>query len=699
MSIIQKIQEKGAWIVFILIALALIAFIMMDSSVRGGFGNKTTIGKVNGEQIKIEDFNAKMASVEKMSNTQNMPRSQVMTGVWNYFVQSTLLKQAYEQLGLVCTSKDLDFALFGSNPPSFLQGFVNPETGQYDVNAARNALAQLKRSTNAQQKQMVNEFLAQEQEQIMMAKYQSMVFGAAYVPGWLLNKTMADDNAIAQVQYVAVPYTTISDSAVSVSDADINAYVQDHKKLFEQKEETRNISYVTFSAAPSAADSAEIKNTLKGMEKDFAAATDNAAFVASKDGSNQMYDGFVSGKAMQFPNKDAIIATPVDSVCAPYISNGNYVITKMVAKTSMADSAKVRHILVATHQQDPRSGQLYPVRDDSAALKRLDSAIAEIKAGASFDSVALKYSDDGGSAQKGGVIDYFGSGQMFPAFNDFAFTGHTGEVKTVKTTVGYHYVEILGQKGSTEGYKIASIGRQIVPSQQTIDSVNNVAATFVASSQTYKAMEENAKKENKAVLPAQGIKENDYQVGNLGESRDMVKWIYEHKVGDVSQPVEIGDNFVVASITNIAKPGLPTAATVRPYLEQMLKNKKKAKMIIDSKFKGSSLEDYAKSAGVAVQTLDSLAYEASFVPSLGNEPALVGAAFNKDLLSKVSKPFAGTMGVFAIKPLSVSAKSSLEGPDAVKNRMKQTWFQQIQNRMLSALQQSAEIEDNRSTFF
>jgi len=156
---------------------------------------------------------------------------------------------------------------------------------------------------------------------------------------------------------------------------------------------------------------------------------------------------------------------------------------------------------------------------------------------------------------------------------------------------------------------------------------------------------------------------------------------------------------VVAAITNIAKPGLPTAATVRPYLEQLLKNKKKAKLIIDSKFKGSTLEDYAKSAGVEVETLDSLAFEASFVPRMGNEPALVGAAFNKDLLNKVSKPFAGTTGVFAIKPISVSAKSSLEGPEAVEGRMKQTWFQQIQNRILSALQQSAKIEDDRSTFF
>ncbi|SDZ73699.1 peptidyl-prolyl cis-trans isomerase D [Arachidicoccus rhizosphaerae] len=699
MSIIQKIQEKGAWIVFILIALALIAFIMMDSSVRGGLGNSTTVGKVNGTTIKIDEFQQKVSDVEKNANSQNMPHSQVITGVWNYFVQSTLLKQAYEQLGLVSTSKDMDLALFGNNPPPFLRNFVNPETGQYDVNAARNALAQLKKSGNSQQKQMVNEYLDQQQEQIMMAKYQSMVFGAAYIPSWLLNKTMADDNAIAQVQYVAVPYSTISDSAVSVSDADINSYVQDHKKLFEQKEETRNISYLTFNAAASTADSAAIKNTLQELSGDFASAKDNAAFVASKDGNTQFYDGYMSAAAMQFPNKELVIGTPVDSVSAPYISNGNYVVSKMVAKTVIPDSARVRHILVATHQQDQSSGQLYQVRDDSSALKRLDSAIAEIKAGANFDSVALKYSDDPGSASTGGVIDYFTSGRMLPEFNNFAFTGHTGESKTIHTSFGYHFVEILGQKGSTEGYKIASVGRQIIPSQQTIDSVSNVAATFVASNQTFSQMEAGAKKDNKALLPAQGIKQNDFQVGNLGESRDLVKWIYDHKVGEVSQPVEIGDNFVVAAITNISKAGLPSAATVRPYLEQLLKNKKKAKLIIDSKFKGSTLEDYAKSAGVEVATLDSLTFDASFVPRMGNEPALVGAAFNKDLLNKVSKPFAGTMGVFAIKPLNVSAKSSLEGPEAVEGRMKQTWFQQIQNRILAALQTSAKIEDDRSTFF
>lgn len=700
MSIIQKIQEKGAWIVFILIGLALIAFIMMDSSVRSGMsGNSTVVGEVNGVKIEISDFNKRVEMVEKMQNNQQTPRSQIMTGVWNYFVQITLLKQAYEELGLVSTSQDLDNALFGANPPQFLQQFVNPETGQYDVNAARNALAQLKRSGTPQQKDMINDFLEQEQEQIMVSKYQSLIFGAVYVPSWLVNKSSADDNSIAKIQYVNVPYTTISDSAVKVTDADINAYVKEHKKQFEQKTETRNISYVTFSAAPSPSDSAAIIKNLNDMKQDFADAKDNAAFVATKDGSNQYYDGYISEKAMQFPQKGDVLATPVGGIYGPYVSNNNFVIAKMVSKTSMPDSVKVRHILVATAQRDPQSGQFIPIRDDSAASKRLDSAIAEIKGGASFDSIALKYSDDPGSAQAGGVYDYFPSGRNLPEFNNFAFTGKIGDTKTVKTEFGYHYIEILGQKGSTTGYNVAYIGRSIDPSQQTIDSVNNVAATFVASSQTFADMQANAKKQQLNIAPIQGIKENDYQVGNLGESRDLVKWVYEHKTGDVSQPIEVGNNFVVSSLTNITKAGLPDASGVRAYLEPLLRNKKKAKMIIDSKFKGNTLESYAKSAGVEVQSADSLSYEASFVPNIGNEPKLVGAAFNKALLNKVSAPFAGNTGVFAVKPLGVSAKQSMDGPEAVKARIKQTWFQQIQNRMLSALQESAEIEDNRSVFF
>jgi peptidyl-prolyl cis-trans isomerase D len=163
-------------------------------------------------------------------------------------------------------------------------------------------------------------------------------------------------------------------------------------------------------------------------------------------------------------------------------------------KQQIPDSAKVRHILVATHQQDPNTGTLVRIRDDSSAIKRLDSAVALIKSGKSFDSVVVQYSDDPGSKDKGGVYDYFPSGQMDEGFNNFSFTGKPGETKTVQTVYGYHYVEILGQRGGETGYKIAYLSKPIVASPETDNAASNNASQFAAVSRNQKDFEANAKK-------------------------------------------------------------------------------------------------------------------------------------------------------------------------------------------------------------
>jgi peptidyl-prolyl cis-trans isomerase D len=221
----------------------------------------------------------------------------------------------------------------------------------------------------------------------------------------------------------------------------------------------------------------------------------------------------------------------------------------MVAKQQIPDSVRVRHILVATHQQDPNAGTLVRVRDDSGAIKRLDSAITLIKSGKSFDSVVVQYSDDPGSKGNGGVYDYFPSGQMDEAFNNFSFTGKPGDTKTVQTVYGYHYVEILGQRGSETGYKIAYLSKPIAASQETDNAASNAASQFGASSRSQKDFEANAKKQHVTVLPSQEFKENDFSIPGLGESRALVRWAYDNKPGAISEPMNISDNYVVAMLT------------------------------------------------------------------------------------------------------------------------------------------------------
>lgn len=702
MSIIQKIQDKGAWIISILIGIALVAFIMMDYSKGPSmFSNTTTIGKVNGDKIPLADFNQKVTMVSQQQQAQNQPREAIEENVWNYYVQTTLLQQAYQQLGLTSTVKDVSYAIRYNPMPELKQIFTNPQTGQYDGDQALSQLNQAQKRGNAEQKAQVAQIIDQTNQNILVGKYQTLLVGAMYVPTWMANKENADNNAIAKISYVTVPYSTISDSAVKVTDEDINAYVAAHKKQFEQKDETRSIAVISFNAAASASDSATAYTALEALKPGFLAAQNDSAFVAAKGGIIPYADEYISAAQLQqrqLPYAQAL-NTPVDSTYGPYVFEDNYILAKMVGKISMPDSVKVRHILVATVQQDPRSGQYVQVRNDSDAVKRLDSAIASIKSGVSFDSIAAKYSDDGGSAPKGGVIDYFPSGQMMPEFNNFAFTGKTGETKIVKTMYGYHYVEILGQKGTTEGYKIASVSKSLDPSQTTIDSVDNVAASFVAANQTQKGFEESAKQKNMTVIPVNGLKENDYTIGNLGVNRDLVKWAYAHKAGEVSQPVHIGTNVVIATLTAVTKPGLPDANAVRPYVQMVIANRKKAKMIIDTKFKGNSLESYAQSSGAAVTTADSLSFQSPMIPNVGFEPKVIGAAFNNGLLNKVSAPIAGNSGVFAVQPLGISAKSSMDGgPEQLKMTIKQNWMQQMQRGFVEALMKGAKIVDYRSKF-
>jgi peptidyl-prolyl cis-trans isomerase D len=339
------------------------------------------------------------------------------------------------------------------------------------------------------------------------------------------------------------------------------------------------------------------------------------------------------------------------------------------------------------------------VRDDTTATKLLDSALMELNAGKSFDSVAAKYSEDPGSKDKGGVYDYFTSGRMVSEFNDFVFTGKPGDKKVVQTEYGFHYVEILGQKGSSMGYKIAYLSKPLEASAETINAASTAASQFAANSRSRKAFEANAKKQGKEVQVSPEIKANDFEVGPLGDNRQLVRWVFENKVGEVSEPFELTDVFVVAVITSAEEAGLQSAGKARPLVESIVRNEKKAQQILNTKFKGNSLEEVAKSSGFPVQKADSLSFQSPVIVSVGSEPKVVGAAFNKQVLGKMSPPIVGSSGVFAIKSEGVSAKPSLGGNaeslrDAVKNTL-----QQQNNQFISALRKAATVKDNRSTFY
>ncbi|MGI8634702.1 MAG: peptidylprolyl isomerase, partial [Segetibacter sp.] len=319
----------------------------------------------------------------------------------------------------------------------------------------------------------------------------------------------------------------------------------------------------------------------------------------------------------------------------------------------------------------------------------------------------LKYSDDEGSKNTKG--EYTFTSQQFPSlskeFAETAFYGSTGDKKVVKVEnqaySGYHYIEVLEQKKMETAYKVAYLSKPIEASQETINNASNLAAQFAANSRDKKQFEENAAKQNRTILSAPEIKQNDYQVPALGESRQFVRWVYENKAGDVSEPQEIGDKYIVAIITAVSDKGMMSVAKARQTAEQAIISEKKAQQIIANKFKGgTTIEQVAQTAGVNVLHADSVSFAQPFIPNIGNEPKVAGAAFNKRLQNKVSEPIAGNTGVFVIKSESVTALANTNmDVEGIRKQMEMQQKQMAGYQSSEALKKAAEVKDNRFDFY
>ncbi len=704
MSVIQRIRDKATWIIFGAIALALTAFILQDAFMRKGsfFTNTTTVGKVNGTTIAKTDFDQKVDFYEQVNGGQ-MQREQLIGSVWDQMVNETITGQEYEKLGLQVNAKELSDILFGSNPPQWMQqAFTDPKTGVFDVNKAKQQFNEIKKKTNDPQvAQMYEAYIQPTIDQALRQKYQSLLSGAVYVPKWMAEKMNADASLIAKISYVTVPYTTIADSTLKVTDDEINVYVKKHSKEYERDDESRILSYITFDAAANAADTEVVRAQLKQMQPEFETAPDVKSFLTSKGSELPYYDSYrIKSEIKEQGTDSSIFTLSPGTIYGPYINGANMVLAKLAGTMQMPDSAKVRHILVATHQQDQQGGSLQRIRDDDAARKRLDSAIALINSGVSFDSVCAEYSDDPGSKDKGGLYDYFPSGQMDEAFNDFAFTHKTGDKDVVKTVYGFHYIEVLGQRGLHTGYKIAYLAKPIVASQETINNANTAATQFAAMSRNKTQFDSNAAKIKKLPLTSQEFKENDFTIQGIGSSRELVRWAYDHKSGEVSEPVQVDEKYVVALLAGINKKGLPDAQSVRAAAEPLVKSEKKAKQIIATKMKGNTLEEIARNAGAAVQVADSVSFSSFVIPAVGNEPFIIGASFNKQIQSKPSAPIAGITGVFVVKGEGVSASANLTSSAEVqKSNIVNMLKQQISYRFMDFLKKASDVKDYRSTFY
>lgn len=712
MSIIQSIRDKAAWIIIGAIALALIAFIVQDAFQNGNIFDRTsnTLGVVNGTEIDAAEFETRFKRAEDIYRQQGYPmndmmRQNIRESLWNEYVDDAIMKDRYENLGIQVSDKELSDILYGNNPPQDLrQQFTDPNTGQYDANAAYQQIQALRKQKNTPQyASFFNQYLPALAKNRQKEKYMSLLANSVYVPKWLVEKTMADNSMKSSISYVNIPFSAVSDSAVKVSDEAVKEYISKRPEEFELAEETRSIEYVMFDAGPTAADSAAILSQVQALKNELATTNDVSAFMIRNGSETPYTDAFVLKSKLQSPNADSLVTLAEGEVAGPYLDNGNYVLAKMVAKRTMPDSVKVRHILIKTGDQGRTTVA------DTLASRRIDSVVNAIRGGANFQEMVLKYSDDEGSKTTGGEYEF--SSSQFPGlskeFAEVAFYGSAGDKKVVKVEnasySGYHYIEVISQKGFEPAYKIAEFSKAIVPSDETQTRASGLASQFAAESQTKKDFDQNLRKQKYNKLVATDIKPLDATINGLGSSREVVRWIFQSEPGDVAEtPFQVEDKFVVPVVTRVFEKGLMPIERARPMVESIIRNEEKGKQIAAKISGANSLQAAGQQYSQQVAQADSIMFAAAFIPNVGQEPKVVGASFHKAFQSKMSPAIIGNGGVFVLQINNISAVANAGGTAADQQQemiqMQQRAF--ADPRMINEiLKKTVKIKDERHKFF
>lgn len=700
---------------------AFIAFALLVFVVEEGLRNKsvfsgssTKLGEVNGQKIDYRDFEKKMQEVEQNAAAQGYQfndqiRASQRDALWNQYVEDAVMTGVYDNIGFNVTDAEFDDYVANNPTPDLRQNFVNQQTNQYDPQQVKQFLQQLRRNKNsAQSKMFYEQFRPAMLKQILNDKFRTLYAQSMYVPKWLAEKLNNESTVRASASFVNVPYTTIVDSTIQVTDEEIRQFVNKNKARYKQ-ERAMGFDYVIFSGNPTSADTAALRDQLTKIKDSFATTTDNNQFLLNEGSASPFYDGFIARKEIQIPNIDTIIKTPVGSVFGPYLDysfqnrTANMNLAKVVAARQVPEMVKVRHILISTHQRDPNTGELVQVRLESDAKKIIDSIENAIKGGSIFDSVCAKMSEDG-TRDKGGVYDSVKTSQMDAKFNDFIFTNPVGTKGIVQTVYGYHYIEILANRGGmVPAYKIAYLSKPILASQETADNARSQATQFLSTAHDKKSFDETAKKLNVPVFNAAEITPMTFAVPGLnGNSRELVKWLFnDGKIDKVSEnPFLIGDDWVVPVVTHSYEEGLMDVNRARLTAEVEIRQEKKAAMIAQKIGTAASLDEVSKITGQPILHADSISLGTPVLSPGLSEPKVVGAVFNKAYETKISPAIAGISGAFVVKTDKVYAVPSNTDVTTQKLIMQMNNKNNLQSfNPVQIYKKDAKIKDFRYKFF
>ena len=713
MALINKIRERSG-IAVAVIAVALILFIVGGDLFSGGNGrgglfsnNNNKIGEIAGTSIDYQAFQAKLdaarSNYEQQAGRalQEQELQQLRSQVWEQMIFDITYKEEFENLGLKVTPDELREMVQGTKnlSPLIKQQFTDPQTGQYDRNrhiefinaAAANQLP-------APQKAAWDQIKEQAIQQRLLEKYNTLLTASTYVTNADAKREYEAQATKADAHYLFVPYTSIIDTTIKVTDSQLSDYLSKHKEEYKGYD-SRSFNYVVYQVMPTKEDSAALYDDIKSFAKGLAAAPDAKAYAALNSDTRIPYErsaGEITGTL-----KDAIASAVQGSVIGPFKEGNSYSIHKYEGTTTDSlYTIRTSHILIPANKTAPDSVKA------SARLKA-QGILAQLKQGADFATLARTNSQDG-SAQQGGDLGYFqNNGKMVKPFESaaFAFSGVGLLPNLVETDFGYHIIKVTEPKSNIK-YKIATISRELQASEGTRNAIYQKAETLRASVDSEEEFDAAVKKDGKLViLKADKIFPEAAAFNTIQNAREVVLWAFndDTKDGAVSNRVfEIGDSFIVAAITAKTEKDSPKAADFKDILTTKVRNEVKAEQIL-KKLSGAAgpLEQIAQKygAGALVETATGINLAAGMLTSPGVDPAAIGKIFSLQI-GKRSKPFIGENGVFIVETTNLVKAPEIADYTQYKAQITQRNGGYGASYMANqAIRDNANIKDNRAKFF
>ena len=690
MAVLEKIRVKFGLVISIIIALALLSFIIdpgtLDSALNS-MSSKYDVGQIAGKNISYSDFQADIDRFTTINELLGAGRGaesqkQIRNAAWQELLDKYMFVKNAKEAGITVGKDEMKAVMSGEilSPAMAQNALFMDENGQFSVDRVRAFVDNVESDESGQLRTYWNYIQNTAHNQQYYAKYGALFTASGSDNALQLAQAVAEGNTTADVDYCLVNYPVGRDSTITVSDDEVRAFYKQHKDFFKQRA-NREIEYVVFEVVPSAADVAATSEAISAAYDEFAT-TDNLRTFLLKNSERNLDNYWYKAGELRTVNAEIDKQIFDGAKVTEIVADGNsFFAAREVASKMMPDSVFVKHILL----------------QGDAADKTADSLVTVIKKGGNFANLVASYSLDQASATDGelGGIGWMTQSYMIPGFEG-VFDAKEGEPYVLKTQYGTHVVLVSRKTKPVVKKQVAIMEKTALASKETFNSYYSQANTFATlAGGSYEGYQK-AVDSTKVYSHAMTITEATANYGAIDNAKEVTRWAFDNKAGKASNIITVDNNFFfVATVKAVNKEGYaPVQKVSNQIYERLYADKQQAAAtakVAEQIAGAASLEEIAERLGVAVEHRDALSLASANV-----EPALIGA-ISAGKVGEISAPVAGIMGTYVVRVANKEMGSFYSEADAKNLALQKAQY--LSQMIPSVMQDYDNVKDNRERFF